>query len=51
MEKVKINSKVGYNRNRVMNGQGPHNMLKMIQQKLLRKIAREEVAETGSDLQ
>lgn len=49
MEEMKINSKTGYTRNRVMNDQGPHNILKMIQQKLGAKIAREEVTESGSD--
>jgi hypothetical protein len=49
MEEMKINSKTRYNRNRVINAQGPHMMLKMIQQKLLEKIAREEAVETGSD--
>ncbi len=49
MEEMEINSKIGYNRNRVMNGQGPHNILKMVHQKMLARIAREEVAETGSD--
>ncbi len=49
MEEMKINSKTGYSRDRVMNDQGPHNILKMIQQKLVAKIAREEVIETDSD--
>ncbi len=49
MEEMRINSKTGYNRERVMNDQGPHNILKMIQKKLVAKIAREEITETGSD--
>ncbi|MHA2424217.1 MAG: hypothetical protein ACXAEF_05485 [Candidatus Thorarchaeota archaeon] len=49
MEEMKINSKTRYNRNRVISAQGPHKMLKMIQQKLLARIAREEAAETDSD--
>jgi hypothetical protein len=50
MEEMKINSKTGYNRDRVMNDQGPHNLLKMVQQKLAAKIARESATETSSDL-
>jgi hypothetical protein len=45
MEQVKINSKTGYNRNRVMNGQGPHKMLKMVQKKMFAKLAKEETKE------
>ena len=46
---MKINSKTGYNRERVMNDQGPHNLLKMIQQKLSAKIDRESATEPGSN--
>ena len=49
MEEMQINSKIEYNRNRVMNGQGPHNILKMIQQKLVTKVAGEEIIESDSD--
>ena len=42
MEEMKINSEIGYKKNRVMNGQAPHKMLKMAQQKLAIKIAKEE---------
>ena len=49
MEEMRINSKTGYNRDRVMNDQGPHNLLKMIQQKLTAKIDREGTTETVSD--
>ena len=49
MEKMKINSKTRYNRNRVINAQGPHMMLKMIHQKLLTKIAKEEAIEKDTD--
>ena len=41
MEKMKINSKTQYNRNRVLNGQGPHKMMKMLHQKMMTKIAKE----------
>ncbi|MHA1636700.1 MAG: hypothetical protein ACTSUO_09120 [Candidatus Thorarchaeota archaeon] len=42
MEEIKINSEIGYKRNRVMSGQAPHKMLKMAQQKLAIKIAKEK---------
>jgi hypothetical protein len=45
MEKMKINSKTRYNRDRVMSGKGPHKMMKMLHQKMLAKIAKEEVQE------
>ena len=41
MEKMKINSKIGYRRARVKNGYGPHRMLEMIQQTVLGKIDNE----------
>ncbi len=46
MEKMKINSKTGYRRNRVKNGYGPHNMLEMIQKEGLEKIDNKEDQET-----
>jgi hypothetical protein len=49
MEEMKINSKTGYTRNRVINDQGPHNLLKMAQQKLAARLAREDITDTGSD--
>jgi hypothetical protein len=49
MEKMKINSKTGYRRNRVKNGYGPHNMLEMIQKEGLEKLANKEVQENNSD--
>ncbi len=42
MEKMKINSKVGYRRNQVKNGYGPHRMLEMTQQEMLGKSAKEK---------
>ncbi|MFW9967134.1 MAG: hypothetical protein ACFFEA_08265 [Candidatus Thorarchaeota archaeon] len=50
MEKMKINSKVGYRRNQVKNGYGPHRMLEMTQQEMLGKSAKEEGQEKDSDL-
>ena len=49
MEKMKINSKTGYRRNRVKNGYGPHKMLEMIQQKGLEKLANNEGHKKDSD--
>ena len=45
MEEMKINSEIGYNRSRVINGQAPHKMLEMIQQKMLKKLAKKEAQE------
>ncbi|MDF1538531.1 MAG: hypothetical protein P1Q69_06480 [Candidatus Thorarchaeota archaeon] len=42
MEEMKINSKTGYNKSRIMNGHGPHNMMKMEHQKMLAKLAKQE---------
>ncbi len=49
MEEVKINSKTRYNQSRVMNGHGPHKMLKMEQQKMLARIAKQEEQENRSE--
>jgi hypothetical protein len=49
MEKMKINSKTGYRRNRVKNGYGPHNMLEMIQKEALEKLTNKEAQEKDSD--
>ncbi|MHA2356859.1 MAG: hypothetical protein ACXADC_16940 [Candidatus Thorarchaeota archaeon] len=49
MEKMKINSKTGYRRNRVKNGYGPHNMLEMIQKEGLEKLANKEDQDKDSD--
>ena len=49
MEKMKINSKTGYRRNRVKNGYGPHKMLEMIQEKGLKKIFNDEDQTKDSD--
>lgn len=45
MEKMKINSKRGYTRSRVINGHGPHRILEMKRQEMLDKIAKEETTE------
>jgi len=45
MEEVRINSKIIYERNRVISGHGPHKMLKMAHQKMLAKIAKKEAQE------
>ena len=42
MAEMKIKPGVRYKKNRVMSGHAPHKMLKMAQQKLAIKIAKEE---------
>ena len=49
MEKMKINSKVGYGRARVKSGYGPHRMLEMLQQTKLGKLGKRESQKKGSD--
>jgi hypothetical protein len=46
MEKLKLNSKRGYSRSRVINGHGPHRILEMKRQQMLEKLAKEELLET-----
>ncbi|MHA2602864.1 MAG: hypothetical protein AM324_012140 [Candidatus Thorarchaeota archaeon SMTZ1-83] len=46
MEKMKINSKRKYRRSRVANGYGPHEMLKMAQEKALSKREKKVTPET-----
>ncbi|MHA2003203.1 MAG: hypothetical protein ACXACG_16320 [Candidatus Thorarchaeota archaeon] len=50
MERMKINSKTGYRRNRVKNGHGPHRMLEMIQKEGLEKRTKKEDQEKDSSL-
>ncbi|KXH76429.1 MAG: hypothetical protein AM326_02895 [Candidatus Thorarchaeota archaeon SMTZ-45] len=50
MEEMKINSKVGYRRNQVKNGYGPHRMLEMTQQEMLGESVKEKGQEKDSDL-
>ena len=50
MEEMKINSKIGYNQSRVISGHGPHKMLKMAQQKMLAKIAKQEEQDKRSEI-
>ena len=45
MDKMKINSKTGYNRARVRNGYGPHRMLNMAQEKLRERLLEESEEE------
>ena len=45
MEKMKINSKTGYTRSRVIKGHGPHRILEMKQQELLKRLAEGETKE------
>jgi len=40
MEKMKINSKRGYLRDRVVSGHEPHKMLDMIQNQMLGKLSK-----------
>jgi hypothetical protein len=49
MEKMKINSKIRYDKSRVKNGYGPHRMLEMIQQLKLGKSTDIESKEKDSD--
>ena len=44
MEEMKLNSEIRYNRNRVINGQGPHKILEMVQQEMLERSAKKEEA-------
>ena len=41
-EKMEIDSKKRYKQNRVLSGYGPHKMLRMEQQKMLEKAAKNE---------
>ncbi len=45
MEKLKLNSKRGYTRSRVISGHGPHRLLEMKQKEMLDRLASEENAE------
>ena len=45
MEKMKLNSKRGYTRSRVIHGHGPHRILEMKRQELLDKIAKQQISE------
>ncbi len=45
MEKMKLNSKIGYTRSRVISGHGPHRILEMKQQEMLERLAKEEIKE------
>ena len=45
MEKLKLNSKRGYTRSRVVSGHGPHRILEMKRQQMLEKLAKEEISE------
>ncbi len=46
MEKMKLNSKRGYTRSRVISGHGPHRILEMKRQEILDRIAKEQISET-----
>ena len=45
MEKMKINSKTSYTRNRVVSGHGPHRILEMKRQELLNRLVEKESLE------
>jgi hypothetical protein len=49
VEKMKIDSEIGYNRARVISGYGPHKMLEMIHKKMFEKLAKKETQEKDSD--
>lgn len=40
MEKIKLNSEIGNNRNRIMSGHGPHRILEMLQEEMLERFAK-----------
>lgn len=46
MEKMKINSEIGTNRSRVINGHGPHKILEMIQEEMLEQLIKKDVQVT-----
>lgn len=50
MERMKIDSKTGYRKNRVKNGYGPHRILEMLYQTKLGKIVKEESHNRDSEL-
>jgi len=45
MEKLKLNSKKGHTRSRVISGHGPHRIMEMKQQEALEKLAKKELTE------
>ncbi len=45
MKKMKINSKDDYKRNRVMSGNEPHRLLKMIQEQALQESVTDSIQE------
>ncbi len=42
MERMKLNSKTSYTRNRVMNGHSPHRIMEMKRQEMLDRLAKED---------
>ena len=45
MEKMKLNSKRGYTRSRVISGHGPHRILEMKRKEMLERLAKENLPE------
>jgi hypothetical protein len=45
MEKMKLNSRIRYNKARVRNGYGPHRILKMIQENLRESLTENTIKE------
>ena len=45
MEKMKINSRRGYTRSRIMSGHAPHRIMEMKRQEMLDKLAAKKIDE------
>lgn len=45
MEKMKLNSKRGYTRSRIMSGHEPHRIMEMKHQEMLDKLAKQNTEE------
>ena len=50
MEKMKINSKTDYKRNRVNSGYGPHRILEMLQEEALGDPVTDQIQEESTSL-
>jgi hypothetical protein len=48
MEKMKINSKTDYKRNRVNSGYGPHKLLEMLQEEALAESVPDQIQEENT---
>ena len=50
LEEIKLDSRIRYNRDRVISGRGPHRILAMIQQKMLERLSKAEIRNEDTDL-